>query len=252
MLFNLGMALSDLGKFDESIQHLRSLIALRPDHSDGLSALGVALARAGRVDETVDALAKACEADTKNPHAHRNLAAALMKRGDFLAAVPHLKQAADLHPQDPAAWFGLAQASLQAEDPTTADAAFRKVFEVAPGTDIAEAARAELRKLAEGTLRKRGISGARPDALEYCISALKEFTPLPDDQLKPILFELVTKGEQGFDINDPEKRYHFQTLEGDFTGLKAVCYMYVAAQRIFPGQDIGIDLSSEFEQAKLR
>ena len=26
--------------------------------------------------------------------------------------------------------------------------------------------------------------------------------------------------------------------------------MYVAAQRILPGQDIGIDLSSEFAQAK--
>ena len=214
------MALSDLGEFDESIQHLRSLIALCPEYSDGLSALGVALARAGRVDEAVDALAKACEADTKNPHAHRNLAGALMKRGDFSAAVPHLKQTAELAPQDPAAWFGLGQASLHAEDPTTADAAFRKVFEVAPGTDIAEAAKTELRKLAEGTLRKRGVSGSRPDALEYCLSALKAFTPLTDEQLKPILFELVTKGEQGFDINNPEKRYRFESLEGDFTGLK--------------------------------
>ena len=73
VLFNLGMALSDLGEFDESIQHLRSLIALCPEHSDGLSALGVALARAGRVDEAVDALPEACEADTKNPHAHQIL-----------------------------------------------------------------------------------------------------------------------------------------------------------------------------------
>ena len=79
---------------------------------------------------------------------------------------------------------------------------------------------------------------------------MKAFTPLTDEQLKPILFELVTKGEQGFDINNPEKRYRFESLEGDFTGLKAVCYMYVAAQRILPGQDIGIDLSSEFAQAK--
>ena len=77
-----------------------------------------------------------------------------MKRGDFSAAVPHLKRTAELAPQDPAAWFGLGQASLRAEDPTTADAAFRKVFEVAPGTDIAEAAKTELRKLAEGTLGK--------------------------------------------------------------------------------------------------
>ena len=33
--------------------------------------------------------------------------------------------------------------------------------------------------------------------------------------------------------------------------MQAVCYMYVAAQRILPGQDMGIDLSGEYRQASV-
>jgi hypothetical protein len=45
-------------------------------------------------------------------------------------------------------------------------------------------------------------------------------------------------------------RYSFKSIEGDFSGLKAVSYMYVAMQRLMPGVDAGIDLSKEYAKAK--
>ena len=45
ILYNLGMALSDLGKLDEAIRYLRHLVDLAPDHVNGRVALGVALMR---------------------------------------------------------------------------------------------------------------------------------------------------------------------------------------------------------------
>jgi hypothetical protein len=57
-------------------------------------------------------------------------------------------------------------------------------------------------------------------------------------------------GTGGLDIHNPEPRYTVKSLTGDFSALKIVCFMYVAAQRLIPGQDIGIDLSKEYALAK--
>ena len=72
---------------------------------------------------------------------------------------------------------------------------------------------------------------------------------MKDDQIKQVMLEIATKGEQGLDINNPEVRYTFRNIEGDFSGLKAVCYMYVAMQRYLPGVNAGIDLSKEYAKA---
>ena len=38
-------------------------------------------------------------------------------------------------------------------------------------------------------------------------------------------------------------------MEGDFSGLNLVCILYAGMQRIAPGQDVGMDLSREYEAA---
>jgi len=164
-------------------------------------------------------------------------------------AIPLLEKSVKLNSKDPAAWFGLGQAKSLAEDFSGADEAFHKVIEIAGNSNIGEAARAELTKLAESQLRKSGVRGNRPDALMYCLSALEKFSKLSDDELKPILYEIAMAGEKGFDINNPDKRYTFKSIEGDFSGLQAVCYMYTASQRLLPGQNLGIDLSREYAKA---
>jgi hypothetical protein len=73
---------------------------------------------------------------------------------------------------------------------------------------------------------------------------------MDNQQLGPNLMELAQMGSSGLDIHNPERRYTVNSLSGDFSALKIVCFMYVAAQRLIPGQDVGIDLAKEYALAK--
>ncbi len=250
VLFNLGMALSDLGQLDEAIGYLSRLVKLSPDKADAHISLAVALIRQGETAKGIVALEQAIRIDPSNEYAHRNLGAALMRTERFNEAFAALNQAARLAPNEPGIWFGVAEAAVQLNELKTATQAYKKVIELAPDTSMADAARTELNKMAEQTLRNRGVSGVRPDVMEYCLDALKKFDKLSNQELGPILLELANKGNNGLDINDPTKRHSLETLEGDFSGLKIVSYMYVASQRLIPGQGVGIDLSKEYALAK--
>ena len=249
MLFNLGMALSDKMELDDAIELLTKLVHLNPKSANGFISLGVALSRAGQMEHAFVNLRKACELEPENPYAQRNLGGLLAKTGKTKEAIPHFQKFTSLVPSEPVAWFGLGEALAAEDRASEADAAFRRVLELSPNSPISEAARSALTKLAESTLRKRGIKGERSDAVIYCLNALQSFAKMTDDQVKPIMFEIATKGQQGMDINNPEVRYSFKTIKGDFSGLQAVCYMYVAMQRLMPGVDAGIDLSKEYAKA---
>jgi tetratricopeptide (TPR) repeat protein len=250
MLFNLGMALSDKMELVEAIELLTKLVHLNPTSSNGFISLGVALSRAGQMEHAIVNLRKACELDPENPYVHRNLGGLLTKTGKANEAIPHFQKFTTLVPNEPVGWFGLGEALVVEGRGSEADAAFRRVLELSPNTPISEAARSALTKLAEATLRERAVGGQRPDAVIYCLNALQSFAKMTDDQVKPIMFEIATRGLQGMDINNPNVRYSFKSIEGDFSGLKAVSYMYVAMQRLMPGVDAGIDLSKEFAKAK--
>ena len=56
-------------------------------------------------------------------------------------------------------------------------------------------------------------------------------------------------GQNGLNVNDPEKKYQLKELPGEFTALKLVTFMYVAFQQIAPGTDIGMDFSAEYQAA---
>ena len=57
-------------------------------------------------------------------------------------------------------------------------------------------------------------------------------------------------GRNGFAVHDPNSRYRVKGLEGEFSGLAMVCFLYVAMQRMAPGSDIGFDLAAEYAQAR--
>ncbi len=56
-------------------------------------------------------------------------------------------------------------------------------------------------------------------------------------------------GRNGLDVNNPERKYRLHNLPGEFSGLQLVSYMYVAFQQVAPQEDIGFDLSQEYQQA---
>lgn len=83
----------------------------------------------------------------------------------------------------------------------------------------------------------------------YCLSALQLFNESPE-LCKTATFEIAMLGRSGLDINDPSKKYSLKSMEGAFTGLQLVAYMYVGMKILHPDADAGIDLSREYEQAK--
>lgn len=67
LIYNLGMAYSDLGRLDRAVALLNRCLNLEPGHTNARVALGVALVRQGRLDEAVPALEHAVEAEPENP-----------------------------------------------------------------------------------------------------------------------------------------------------------------------------------------
>lgn len=250
VLFNLGMALSDLGELADAIKYLKRLVQLQPNNSDAWIALGVAENRHGDTEHSAVSLRKAVELAPDNAFAYRNLGGTLLGLNRFDEARSILKQASQLNPKDQSIWYGLGQACFSLEQFDDSEVAFRKVIELDPESRIAEASRREISRIAEKAFRNRGVGGVRPDAIEYCGEALNIFRGMDKKQLAPILMELAQMGSGGLDIHNPERRYGVKSLPGDFSALKIVCFMYVAAQRLIPGQDVGIDLSKEYELAK--
>lgn len=141
-------------------------------------------------------------------------------------------------------------ALLELERIADADKAFIKVIKLAELTPLADMAKAERTKIAHRELRAASFGGERPDAMMYLMSAIKKFDAMPKSEVQKILMEIAIRGERGLDINDPEQKYTFRSIPGDFSGLQAVCYMYAAGKIIMPGMDVGIDLSSEYRAAE--
>jgi tetratricopeptide (TPR) repeat protein len=204
-LYNLGMALSDLGELNEAISFLSQYVRSRPEDVDGRIALGVAYARNAEESKAIEVLESTCKEFPNHAFAHRNLGGALLRSDRLDEAVVTFKTAVELDSSDAGSWLGLGQAFAGLAERTEADNAFRKVIEIDPQSAISEVAKTELTQLAEQSLRANGAGATRPDAVMYCLAALERFRDLSDQELIPLFAELATKGQLGFDINNPER-----------------------------------------------
>ena len=250
VLYNLGLALSDAGRLERAEQCLRRAMELNPEDTNIPVALGVALSRMGRRDEAVEVLRAAVTQDQKNPWAHRNLGMMLVGTGQADEATRHFQAATQLLPNDQLAWLGLADACRLAGRTQESEDAYAAVIQISPHNDLAEKARAGSNLLAQtGFERVRQVI-PRLDAAHYCLAALQRFAKLSTAELQKLSLSLAMAGRAGFAVHDPKSRYRVKGLDGEFTGLEMVCFLYVAMQRIAPGTDIGFDLAEEYAQAK--
>jgi hypothetical protein len=69
--------------------------------------------------------------------------------------------------------------------------------------------------------------------------------------VKKIGFEIAILGTRGLDTNSPAQKYTLKSMPGKFNGLSLVCYQYVAFKMIAPAQDIGFELTKEYNMALL-
>ncbi len=250
LLYNLGIALSDIGELDAAEATLQQAVEVEPGHVNSIVGLGVAQQRAKRTDEAIATLKQAVKEGPDNAWAHRNLAACLLSVGRPEEALTHLQQATKLNPGDQQAWFGLGQAQERIGDGAAADVSYERAIKLDSGSDIAELAKQRRSQIGQAVMRERVGGGIRPDAVMYCLGALERFSAMPREELQRCVFEIAMKGQSGFDFNDPTPKYSFRSLDGDYSGLHALSLMYVGFRFIDPTADMGFDLTKEYEAAK--
>ena len=249
--FNLGMAYSDRGKLPEAVKHLKQALRTEPRLTNAKVALGVAYSRLQQWEEAVEVLTEAAKEEPNNPWALRNLGGALLRLGTHTdVALTCLKQATVLLPEDQSAWYGLAQAQMESGASDDADESLQRVLAIQPFSKIAELAKELRSRIAAKTFREIG-GEVRPDAVLYCLGALKTFKDMIPEQVQQIGFEIAILGMKGINVNDSASAYQLRSLPGTFTGLHLLCLQYVAFQQIDPSMDMGFDVSREYAEAKM-
>lgn len=250
VLYNLGMAHSDLGNLGRAEALLRKCLEVEPNHINARVALGVALLREGQSAEGAQILQDALAVDPGNSWAHRNLAVALQRQGNIDGAVDHLRSTVALNPRDELGWAGLGKALEQAGEMAEADEAYKRAIELAGFGDTAEMAQQGRSRIAHSTFRANAAEAERPDAVMYCLAALESLGSMGEAELREVVLEIATLGQQGLDVNNPDRTHRLRTLPGQFTGLQLVSYLYVGMQRVAPAADVGFDLAREYEAAQ--
>jgi Flp pilus assembly protein TadD len=252
-LYNLGMALSDMGRLDEAREHLGHLVSLYPDFANGQIALAVARHRSGDTRGAIAPLEKALKLEPDNGYAHRNRGAMLASLGRHDEALVHLRKAVDLLPTDPGALFGLAQALEQLGDDGSlqeADGIYIDVIALTPDSHIGESAKTARSQIAQRTMKQRTGGGPNMAAVMYCVGAMERFDAVSVQQMQGIVMEVAFLGQKGLDSNDPSPKYQLKSIPGkQFTGLQLISMMYVGLKRMKPEADMGFDLADEYEAA---
>jgi len=246
VLYNLGMCHSELGIIDKSIETLEKCVRLAPEHSNALTALAFSYSCKGEYEKALGKLKIALEIDPDNFFALKNYGALFAKLGRHGEAISYLEKASRLVPDSPEVLYGLGLAYQEKGDLMTADDLYKKVVQADKDAKISELARTARREIAMQTLKSKGL---RVDAVMYCLGALELLSSKPRNEIQLITSEIAFLGRRGLDINSPEKKYHLNSLTGDFTGLHLVCYMYVGFRILDEELDIGADLSSEYKAA---
>ena len=79
------------------------------------------------------------------------------------------------------------------------------------------------------------------------LSALEKFDEFGQQKAMAVTTEIAMLRRGGLDINNPEKKYTLKSLDGEFSGLQLVSYMYdVGLKRMEPDRDFGMDLEKEY------
>ncbi len=130
--YNLGKALSDLGRWDEAEPALRTSTELDPQFAPAYDYLGLALNAQKRGAEAVQAIRQAVALDPRSAHARVNLGGVLLDEGQDAEAAAAFRAGIDRNPKVAQAHGGLGLALLRLGDPAGARAATARCLELLP------------------------------------------------------------------------------------------------------------------------
>jgi tetratricopeptide (TPR) repeat protein len=246
LLYNLGMLYTDLGKPMLAIPLLQKCIEISPRHANAHVALGFAYMSSGDLKSAKEYTLEALKIVPNDPFALRNLGGIFGKENDYLNAFYYLQKSYNINSHDPQTVYGLAFSYMSLNDLENAEKHFNALLDMRAPDTLKELAREGLGEIAFKTLMSHG---PRMDVVFYILSALEIFKDKSSQQVKDISFEIGLLGRQGFEINDPTKKYTLRTLPGEFTALQLVSMMYAGFKQFEPSLDLGMDFSVEYDLA---
>ena len=115
--YNLGFALSALGKRDEAVAQFEDAVRLDPDYAQAHNNLGALLQLQGKAGEALAHYQRAVALRPDNADAQANLGQSLSVHGRMNEAVDHLRAALTLKPDHAQALAALAWIRATAADP---------------------------------------------------------------------------------------------------------------------------------------
>jgi protein O-mannosyl-transferase len=134
---NLGMALLDARKFEESIPHFKTAINIIPSFLDAHYNLGNAFLSTGKTKEAISHYKSAITLKPDDVDAHYNLGNAFLSAGRTKEAIFHYKSAITLKPDDAAAHHNLGSALVQKGNIREAINHYKKTLRLIPDHDSA-------------------------------------------------------------------------------------------------------------------
>ncbi len=248
MLFNLGVALSELGELTRAIEVLSHLVEVEPNHVHGRVALRVALGRSGDNASAADALATAVELAPADTWAEKNLGGILARLGRSYEARGDLETAVQLAPQDAQAWLLLGNICVSVGAVDAGRRALKQARTFDPPGPIRDRAELALNQLTADTLQ-RNADGLNPEALDAMIAALKRLRSTTPEARNQLTLQAALIGQKGLRLQDDARIHRLDRIPEPLTGLEVACLIHAGVQIALPGADTGFPLSAEFQVA---
>jgi Flp pilus assembly protein TadD len=111
-----GLALGNLGKWDQAVNQFIRATDLDPRYSEGHAGLAYALANLKRLKEALAEARIAVSLAPNDPDTHSNLAWVYAKKGDYLSAAVEYRLALKIDPKNAERHKALGMALKDAED----------------------------------------------------------------------------------------------------------------------------------------
>ncbi len=135
------------------IDELKAQIEANPQDTDTRMALGELYLDSGLYQDAIDVLAPILDYDPDHLDALLALGVAEYNLEQDAAAEAHWLRATEVAPEQPAPWYNLGFLYMSQTPPEydKAEAAWTKVIELAPGTELAENAQAHLERMRQSS-----------------------------------------------------------------------------------------------------
>lgn len=247
VLYNYGRLLNDLRDFGEARSVLELLVSVAPDYMNAKVALAFAYLHLGIIAEAEKLLEEAREADPGNTYLLRNLGTIYAQKGELDRALSVFREGERVEPKNRFILYGIAQVLFKQEDWSESSEYLKKIIDQEIDDDIDRRAKDLQREIAHKSFSKDGL---RMDAVYYCLGALETYDEMSFGQIEDTVFEIAFMAKNGLDPSDHTTTHPLSVIEGEFTALQLLCFMYVGFKIVKPEVDIGFDLSPEYRAAQ--